>query len=135
MQKDHFKIDGPAVISFSGGRTSGLMLRRCLDAGLQPDVHVLFANTGKERPETLDFVRDCGLNWGVLKGRETRLKIIRENPELSAWWIRMEQETSQPFRAHSMNYRELADHARRNPTLFDLLKSQEDGIIDCMCGE
>lgn len=65
MQNDHFKIDGPAVISFSGGRTSGLMLRRCLDAGLQPDVHVLFANTGKERPETLDFVRDCGLNWGV----------------------------------------------------------------------
>ena len=70
-----------------------------------------------------------------LKGRETRLKIIRENPALAEWWIRMEHETSQPFRAHSMNYRELADHARRNPTLFDLLKSQEDGIIDCMCGE
>lgn len=62
---DPFKIDGPAMISFSGGRTSGYMLRRCLDAGIGPDVHVLFANTGKERPETLDFVRDCGERWGV----------------------------------------------------------------------
>lgn len=62
---DPFRIDGPAVVSFSGGRTSGYMLRRILDAGLQPDVHVLFANTGKEREETLRFVRDCGEKWGV----------------------------------------------------------------------
>jgi 3'-phosphoadenosine 5'-phosphosulfate sulfotransferase (PAPS reductase)/FAD synthetase len=63
--KDPFFIEGPAVISFSGGRTSGLMLRKILDVGLQPDVHVLFANTGKERPETLDFVEDCERNWRV----------------------------------------------------------------------
>lgn len=32
-----FHIDGPAVVSFSGGRTSGLMLYRILDAwGGQP---------------------------------------------------------------------------------------------------
>jgi 3'-phosphoadenosine 5'-phosphosulfate sulfotransferase (PAPS reductase)/FAD synthetase len=60
-----FLIEGPAEISFSGGRTSAYMLRRVLDAGLQPDVHVLFANTGKERPETLDFVREVGERWGV----------------------------------------------------------------------
>jgi 3'-phosphoadenosine 5'-phosphosulfate sulfotransferase (PAPS reductase)/FAD synthetase len=58
-------IEGPATVSFSGGRTSGYMLRRCLDAGLQPDVHVLFANTGKERPETLDFVQACAERWDV----------------------------------------------------------------------
>lgn len=62
---DPFDISGPAVISFSGGRTSALMLRRMLDVGLRPDVHVLFANTGKERPETLDFVRDCGARWSA----------------------------------------------------------------------
>lgn len=62
---DPFLIDGPAVISFSGGRTSGYMLRRILDAGLQKDCHVLFANTGKERAETLDFVRECSRHWGV----------------------------------------------------------------------
>lgn len=58
-------VRGPAYISFSGGLTSGLMLRRALDAGLDEDVHVVFANTGKEREETLDFVRECGDRWGV----------------------------------------------------------------------
>lgn len=62
---DPFCIEGPAVISFSGGRTSGYMLRRILDAGLQPDVHVLFADTGQEFPETYDFVRACASFWTV----------------------------------------------------------------------
>lgn len=62
---DPFCIEGPAVISFSGGRTSGYMLRRILDAGLRPDCHILFANTGKERPETLAFVRECSERWKV----------------------------------------------------------------------
>lgn len=60
-----FKIHGPALISFSGGRTSGFMLRRILDAGIDDDVHVCFANTGKEREETLDFVREVSVRWGV----------------------------------------------------------------------
>jgi 3'-phosphoadenosine 5'-phosphosulfate sulfotransferase (PAPS reductase)/FAD synthetase len=60
-----FAVDGPAVVSFSGGRTSAYMLRRCLDAGLADDVHVLFADTGKERPETYDFVREVAARWAV----------------------------------------------------------------------
>lgn len=60
-----FLIEGPAVISFSGGRTSGLMLHKILDVGIQPDVHVLFANTGKEREETLDFVHEIETRWKV----------------------------------------------------------------------
>ena len=60
-----FQIEGPAVISFSGGRTSGLMLRRIMDAGLGKDVHILFANTGKEREETLQFVHDCATHWAA----------------------------------------------------------------------
>jgi 3'-phosphoadenosine 5'-phosphosulfate sulfotransferase (PAPS reductase)/FAD synthetase len=65
MSASPFRIEGPAVVSFSGGRTSGYMLRRILDEGLQPDVHVLFADTGKERRETYDFVRACSTRWGV----------------------------------------------------------------------
>ena len=68
MTRDPFLCDGPTVISFSGGRTSGLMLRRVLDAHggvLPPDVHVVFANTGKERPETLRFVAECATRWDV----------------------------------------------------------------------
>jgi 3'-phosphoadenosine 5'-phosphosulfate sulfotransferase (PAPS reductase)/FAD synthetase len=68
MIKDPFRIDGPAVVSFSGGRTSAYMLWRIIQAyggELPSDVLVIFANTGKEMPQTLDFVRDCGERWGV----------------------------------------------------------------------
>lgn len=63
-----YLITGPAVISFSGGRTSAFMLHEILAAhgGVLPDdVHVVFANTGKEREETLRFVHECGSRWGV----------------------------------------------------------------------
>jgi len=60
-----FEIDGPALISFSGGRTSANMLRCILDLGLRPDVHVVYANTGKERIETLTFIEQVAANWNV----------------------------------------------------------------------
>lgn len=56
------------MISVSGGRTSAYMLWRILQAHggtLPDDVVVCFANTGREMPATLDFVRDCGLAWNV----------------------------------------------------------------------
>lgn len=59
---------GPALISFSGGRTSAFMLKQILDAhggALPDDVVVAFANTGKEREETLRFVHECGSRWGL----------------------------------------------------------------------
>ncbi|KAB2918502.1 MAG: phosphoadenosine phosphosulfate reductase family protein [Hyphomicrobiaceae bacterium] len=61
-------IDGPALVSFSGGRTSAYMLHeitRAHDGKLPDDVYVCFANTGKEREETLHFVQECGSRWGV----------------------------------------------------------------------
>ncbi|TIW23114.1 MAG: 3'-phosphoadenosine 5'-phosphosulfate sulfotransferase [Mesorhizobium sp.] len=63
-----YLITGPALVSFSGGRTSGYMLHEIMKAHggtLPDDVHVLFANTGKEKEETLRFVHDCGSRWGV----------------------------------------------------------------------
>lgn len=63
-----FYLRGPALISFSGGRTSALMLFLILWAHggkLPADVFVCFANTGKEREETLRFVYECGVRWGV----------------------------------------------------------------------
>jgi 3'-phosphoadenosine 5'-phosphosulfate sulfotransferase (PAPS reductase)/FAD synthetase len=64
--RDPFRIDGPAIISFSGGRTSAYMLWRILqayDGQLPEDVKVCFANTGKEMPETLNFVWECEERW------------------------------------------------------------------------
>jgi len=63
-----YLITGPALISFSGGRTSGRMLKAILDAHggtLPDDVHVCFANTGKEREETLRFVYECSIRWNA----------------------------------------------------------------------
>lgn len=63
-----YRIEGPALISFSGGRTSGFMLHKIVQAHggtLPPDVHPVFANTGKEREETLRFVHECASRWGV----------------------------------------------------------------------
>ena len=63
---DPYLIEGPALISFSGGRTSAYLLKHVLDAygGTLPgNVIACFANTGKEMPQTLDFVRDCGRDW------------------------------------------------------------------------
>ena len=59
--------DGNVLISFSGGRTSGFMLRQILDAngGLPDRAKVTFANTGREMPETLDFVQECSDRWNV----------------------------------------------------------------------
>lgn len=68
MTASPYKIEGPAIISFSGGRTSGYMLHKIVEAhdGTLPnDVVVTFANTGKEREETLAFVDACGVNFGI----------------------------------------------------------------------
>ena len=61
-------IHGPAIISVSGGRTSGYMLWRILQAhgGTLPEnVHAVFANTGREMPATLDFVQAMQAHWNV----------------------------------------------------------------------
>lgn len=67
--RDPYKVRGPAVISFSGGRTSAYLLWQCVRRGLDADTHVVFCNTGKERVkervETLEFVRRCGEEWKV----------------------------------------------------------------------
>jgi 3'-phosphoadenosine 5'-phosphosulfate sulfotransferase (PAPS reductase)/FAD synthetase len=49
------------VASFSGGRSSAMMITQ-MDLS---DAIVIFCNTGKEMPETLDFVRDCESKWSV----------------------------------------------------------------------
>src|SRR5690606_21274192 len=62
-----YLITGPAIISFSGGRTSRYMLKHIIDAHggtLPDDVVVCFANTGKEMPETLDFVLRTEQEYG-----------------------------------------------------------------------
>jgi len=63
-----YQITEPTCISFSGGRTSGYMLYKILEAhdmSLPSEAIVCFANTGKEDEATLKFVQACSDNWNV----------------------------------------------------------------------
>ena len=67
MDNKYFMKD-PSVISFSGGRTSGFMLAKVLEAhggGLPDHIKVVFCNTGLEHPKTLDFVQKCSEEWKI----------------------------------------------------------------------
>lgn len=64
----HYKLPpGNTRISFSGGRTSAYMLHQILEANgdLPKRAKVVFANTGREMPATLDFVQECSERWNV----------------------------------------------------------------------
>lgn len=52
------------IINFSGGRTSAYMTKRLIDEGLTNYV-VVFQNTGKEGPQTLDFIHKCDKEWNL----------------------------------------------------------------------
>jgi 3'-phosphoadenosine 5'-phosphosulfate sulfotransferase (PAPS reductase)/FAD synthetase len=63
-----YKSEENTLISLSGGRTSALMLYRVLQAydfKLPDNFKICFANTGKEMPQTLDFLKRIGKEWGV----------------------------------------------------------------------
>ena len=51
------------VINFSGGRTSAYMTKRLISSC--DDFLVMFLNTGKEMPQTLDFVNECDKRWNL----------------------------------------------------------------------
>lgn len=64
-----YKIDCPAVLSISGGRTSGKLLWEILEAhdgSLPRGIVACFQNTGREREETLDFLAEIERRWLVV---------------------------------------------------------------------
>lgn len=52
------------VINFSGGRTSAYMTKKLIDDGID-NFLVMFQNTGKEHPNTLDFINECDKRWNL----------------------------------------------------------------------
>jgi len=71
MNADVFTLPpGNVQIAFSGGRTSALMLHRLIEANGdvirdEDRVQIIFTNTGREMPQTLDFVAEVGRRWQV----------------------------------------------------------------------
>ncbi len=66
---NHYRLRGRTVVSFSGGRTSAYMLFMVLLHNTAEDIAkyllIIFANTGKEHPATLEFVRACADRWAI----------------------------------------------------------------------
>lgn len=97
-----FKVVGPALISFSMGRSSGKMLNEIVRAHggtLPDDVKVTIANTGKEMSQSLDFGKECGERWGV----DIVWLEYCDAPETDKRWRRVTYETAsrngEPFEA------------------------------------
>lgn len=54
------------LVSVSGGKTSMMMMKLLHDKYSEThNILNVFANTGAEHPETLDFVKRCSDNWGI----------------------------------------------------------------------
>ena len=51
------------IINFSGGRTSAYMTKRLIETC--DNYVVVFTNTGKEMPQTLDFINECDKRWNL----------------------------------------------------------------------
>ncbi len=68
MRRDPFRCDGPTLLNVSGGRTSGYLLWRVLQAhggALPAETYAVFADTGKERVETHAFLAEIVARWGI----------------------------------------------------------------------
>lgn len=57
----------PILVSFSGGLTSAFMAKFLQEQYSKTDtvLEFVFANTGKECEETLEFVNECDKRWGL----------------------------------------------------------------------
>ena len=68
IMKNPYLIEPPAVINFSGGRSSGFMLHKILEAyqcELPEGIEVVFCNTGLEHKATYDFIQEFSEHYQV----------------------------------------------------------------------
>lgn len=85
-----------ATINFSGGRTSGMLLKGMLEEGLPENTHVIFCNTGKEHEGTLEFVDRCSKEWGV---EIVWLEYTKERPKFKRVSFETASRKGEPFEA------------------------------------
>lgn len=99
------------LISFSGGRSSAMMLKIMIDNGMLDDCTVVaFANTGKEREETLEFVRACEINFGI---KIWWVEYVPEKPLYRLVNFETASRSGEPFEALTRRSKYLPNVAQR----------------------
>ena len=91
--------EGNVQIAFSGGRTSAYMLHQIAEANCgipENRAEVIFTNTGREMPETLDFVAEVSQRWQI---PVTWLEYRREAPGFEVIGRQAAAENGEPFDA------------------------------------
>jgi len=72
----------------------------------------------------------------MLKGRASKLTIIRDNPADADWWIEQERKIGATFRNDCPSYAAMKDAVERSPLLpFPLVDDEPDDLGDCVCHE
>lgn len=71
-------------VSFSGGRSSAMMAKILLDNYERDQLIFMFANTGREMPQTLDFVYECDIRWKLKTvwieyDKETKFRVVNRD--------------------------------------------------------
>ena len=75
IQRNLRELGKDCVVTFSGGKDSQLVT--WLVTKHNPDIPVVFNNTGVEYPETVDFVRSFARTW--------HLNLIEVSPDITFW--------------------------------------------------
>lgn len=75
IKKAHNKWGEKLCVSWSGGRCSTCILYMAIQQ--DPDIKVIWNNTGVHFPETLDFVKKIRDKWNI--------NLIETKPEISFW--------------------------------------------------
>ena len=120
MTKGYVLPQGNVQIAFSGGRTSAYMLYKILESnnGLPDRAKVIFTNTGREMPETYDFIQECSDRWNV---NITWLEYIKKQDQKVGYNIVSHNSASrdgEPFD-------NLINYAKRVPNVYQRFCTQQ----------
>ena len=118
MNNSLYKTNENTIISFSGGRTSAYMLYKVLTAynfNLPENIKVVYANTGREMPQTLDFIQKCSDTWGV------KIDWIERYPEALP---ESEQKANKKFK-YNLKYVDYETASRDGEPFLALIKARK----------
>ena len=120
MGSNYLLPEGNVQIAFSGGRTSGYMLYKILEAnnGLPDRAKVIFTNTGREMPETYDFIQECSDRWNI---NITWLEYIKNQDQKVGYNIVSHNSASRDGEPFS----NLINYAKRVPNVYQRFCTQE----------